>query len=157
MNKIQNSGLDPFTNLYLMARNDCVDRVDVFGLDSTTGCQICTEGGNGLHGHAIGGHVWIECPGFSIGFYPGNGSHPLYPGGPGQFEYPKDHHSDDPNKHCMNIPFTCGGNNCSPQKFQQCVQNQAKQPPPWYCVLTDNCGDWALDTIKKCSQQACGK
>jgi hypothetical protein len=42
----------------------------------------------------LGGHAWLEYPGGSVGFYPGTGPNPLYPGGIGEIHSPDDHAGD---------------------------------------------------------------
>lgn len=135
-------------NLYAFVLNSPVNQVDVHGLsifqDPPSGVKSCREPG-------LGGHGWLEYPGGSVGFYPGTGDHPLWPGGPGQIHSPDDH-TGDGNKICTDVPLSeC----CDKQKFQQCIKNQASQPPDWYCVVGSNCRDWADAAIRKCKREAC--
>jgi RHS repeat-associated protein len=134
-------------NLYWFVHNSPISQTDPMGLsfwrDPPSGVKYCEEPG-------FGGHVWLEFPGGSIGFWPGTGGHPLWPGGIGTIESP-DRHAGDPDKRCQDVPLS----GCyDKQKFQDCIKNQAKQPPGWYCVIGSNCGDWADAAIRRCKGEA---
>jgi hypothetical protein len=64
-------------------------------------------------GGVVSGNVFVpktaenytyDLDGGSVGFYPGTGPNPLYPGGIGEIHSPDDHVGDT-NKNCINVPL----------------------------------------------------
>ena len=104
-------------NLYLFVNNSPYNILDPLGLKSKpSGVKICREPG-------LGGHVWLEYPGGSVGFYPGDGG--IWPGGPGTIVSP-DPHAQDKNRKCKegHIP-DCTDKTC----FQDCIKKLKDAAP----------------------------
>jgi len=135
-----NSDRDTGYNLYAYVGNRPMGAIDAFGLAYVnSGVKICDDDDI---------HAWLEFPGGSAGFYPGDSIWH----GPGKIVNP-DPHANDPKKKCRDFKLddTC----YDLPKFQECVASEGKSGPgPNYCVIGSNCGNWVNDVLGKCSKAA---
>lgn len=131
-------------NLYELALNDPINAVDPLGLRRLTGVKICREPGFGYH-------EWLEYPGGSVGFYPGDAG--IYPGGTGRIISP-DLHYNDKDKICFEVSVAdCVDTDC----FRKCIGELKDSTPGFYCIVGSHCRNFVWDNRAKCENQCKNK